>query len=242
MSAATAPTVDTTIGQLVADRPARSRLFEKLGIDYCCGGKRTLADACQAKGLDAKTVAQLLVAADDTVPTAGAVDAAAMSLTQLADHIEQTHHQYLKRELPRLSPLVEKIAAKHGPAHPNLAQLSHVFAAFREELESHMMKEERILFPMIRQIDAHPTSAGGFHCGSIDNPIRVMELEHQHAGDAMEQMRALTEGYSAPADACNTYRAVMQSLAEIETDMHQHVHKENNVLFPRASRAASGGY
>jgi regulator of cell morphogenesis and NO signaling len=182
-----------------------------------------------------------LNAADDAGPTAGAVDAAAMSLTQLADHIEQTHHQYLKRELPRLSPLVEKIAAKHGPTNENLVQLSQVFAAFREELESHMVKEERILFPLIRQIDANATSAGGFHCGSIDNPIRVMELEHQHAGDAMEQMRELTDGYTAPADACNTYRAVMQSLAEIETDMHQHVHKENNVLFPRASRAASGG-
>ena len=227
-----------TVGQLVAERPARARLFEKLGIDYCCGGKKSLADACKAKGLDGATVAVMLDAIEDG-PSSAAFDVSNMTLSELADHIEKTHHAYLKTELPRLTPLIQKIAAKHSDKNAKLPQLPPVFLALRSEMESHMAKEERILFPMIRQIESGQEGVGA-HCGGIQNPIRMMEMEHQSAGDALARIREITDDFSTPPDACKTYRGVMHALRELEADMHQHVHKENNVLFPGAARAASG--
>ena len=229
--------MERTVGALVAERPGRARVFEKLGIDYCCGGKKSLEDACKAKQLDLGTVATLLDVADGT-PIFPVVDVATMTLSELADHIEQTHHKYLKAELPRLTPLVEKIALRHGDKNAKLQQLPIVFTAFRSELEAHMGKEEQVLFPLIRQVDKGQAT-GACPCGSIENPIRVMEIEHQHAGDGLALMRQITDDFSTPQNACNTYRAVMHALNELESDMHQHVHKENNVLFPRAIRMAS---
>ncbi len=179
----------------------------------------------------------VLLDANDDGPATGVVDVARMSLSELADHIEQTHHAYLKSELPRLQPMIEKIAARHSDKNSRLDQLTQVYSEFRSEMETHMGKEEQILFPWIRQIDQLP-AGGEQHCGGIDNPIRVMEAEHQHAGDAVQLMRQLTDGFTTPPEACNTYRATMHALAELEADLHQHVHKENNILFPGASRAA----
>jgi regulator of cell morphogenesis and NO signaling len=225
-----------TVGSLVTQRPGRARLFEKLGIDYCCGGKISLQDACNAKHLNLNEVVAS-VEAVDRAPASTELDVTKMSLGELVDHIEQTHHRYLKTELPRLMPLVEKIASRHSDKNAKLPQLPVIFAAFRSELESQMVKEEQILFPWIRQIDRNQIASAG--CGgSIENPIRVMELEHQHAGDALALMRHITDDFSTPSNACNTYRAVMHALNELESDMHQHVHKENNVLFPRAVLAA----
>jgi regulator of cell morphogenesis and NO signaling len=228
-------TTESAVGQLVADRPSRARVFEKLGIDYCCGGRQPLSEACSSRGLDAATVLRLLEAIDEA-PATPQADWSRATMSELADHIEQTHHAYLKQELPRLHQLLEKIAAKHGDSRPALRELLEVFLAFAEELFSHMAKEERILFPLIRQLE----SAGGpaaFHCGSIRNPIAVMVAEHDNAGRALQRMRELTDGYAAPADACNTYRASFDALRQLEADMHQHVHKENNILFPRATQA-----
>lgn len=223
---------DRAVGQLVAERPARSRVFEKLGIDYCCGGKKSLEDACRDKGLDARTIAALLEASEGA-PATAEVDPQAMSLTELADHIEQTHHAYLRRELPRLAMLVRKVAAVHGHRYPWMLEVDGVFAGFMAELDSHMMKEEQILFPIVREVERGNRSAGS-HCGGLANPIRVMEHEHDSAGNALAAMRRLTDGFTPSADACNTFRAMLDGLAELERDMHQHVHKENNVLFPRA--------
>jgi regulator of cell morphogenesis and NO signaling len=230
-----AVTQEATVGQLVVERPGRARVFEKLGIDDCCGGKRPLAAACSARGLDAQTVVRLLEAMED-VPDVSQADWSQRTMSDLADHIEQTHHAYLKEELPRLHGLLEKIAAKHGPSRPTLVDLLEVFTAFRDELESHMAKEERILFPMVRQLETS-RGAPAFHCGSIRNPIAVMVAEHDNAGAALERMRKLSDDFTPPADACNTYRAAFDALAELEADMHQHVHKENNILFPRAAEA-----
>src|SRR4051812_17341397 len=149
-----ATTLSAQVGQLVAQRPALSRVFEKIGIDYCCGGKLPLEQACRSKGLDPTTVALMLEATSDTANPQQAVDVSAMSMTALADHIEQTHHRYLKSELPRLQPLIEKIVAKHVDKNAKLARLPDVFAALRSEMESHMGKEEQVLFPMIRQLEA----------------------------------------------------------------------------------------
>ena len=223
---------DATVGRLVAEQPARSRVFERFGIDYCCGGKNTLAQVCEGKGLAVAAVAEALSALDSVTP-APEVDWTRATMTELADHVERTHHDYLREALPRLTKLTEKVANAHGAHDSRLVELRDLFRAFREELESHMGKEENVLFPLLRRMDgasAMPT----FHCGSVQNPIRVMLAEHDDAGEALVTMRKLTDDYTAPQDACNTYRAMLDALAELEADMHQHVHLENNILFPQA--------
>ena len=238
-------TPQSTVGDLVRAQPNRARVFERLKIDYCCGGKLPLADACAKVGVDLDDVLQQIQQADATADPSGAdlIDADTMTLTDLADHIEQTHHAYLRDELPRLDFMTDKVFKVHGEHEPRLGDVRRAFVALRDELTAHMMKEEQIFFPMIRQLDARvgPTP---FHCGSVANPIGQMELEHERAGDALAIMRRETDDYQPPDWACNTYRAMLDSLARLERDMHQHVHKENNILFPKAiereSRLAAG--
>lgn len=227
-------TASSTLGEVVAERPTLARVFEKLGIDYCCGGKQTLEQACRGRGLDVATVIAILEASDMREVASGEkpIDVLNMSLTELADHVQHTHHAYLKRELPRLQPLIERIALKHHDKNPKIVQLPVVYSAFRLEMEQHMAKEEHVLFPLIRRIDSAAAN-GERALGGIAGPIEAMEAEHQHAGDALGAMRQLTDDFSTPAAACNTYRGAMQGLKELEADLHQHVHKENNVLFPR---------
>ena len=223
-----------TVGSLVTEKPSRSRVFERYGIDYCCGGKIPLEQACRAKGKDLQQVLDELQQADGSDAEAGR-DWAAASMTELANHIEQTHHAYLREELPRLDRLVGRIREVHGERHPELVELERVFRDLHDELTAHMMKEEQILFPMIRSMEASD-QAQAFHCGSVDNPIRVMEHEHDSAGNALARMSELTGRYTPPEDACNTFRATLSGLADLERDLHIHIHKENNILFPRASR------
>jgi regulator of cell morphogenesis and NO signaling len=165
---------------------------------------------------------------DETV-----VDVTSMSLSELANHIEQTHHAYLKSELPRLLTLADKVASAHGSKDPRLDAAKETLLAFAHELWNHMMKEEQILFPFVRRLEATDLPVD-FHCGTIRNPIRQMEHEHQDAGAALARLRQLTDNYTPPDWACNTYRALLDALAYLERDMHQHIHKEDNVLFPRA--------
>jgi regulator of cell morphogenesis and NO signaling len=222
----------TPIGQIVAAHPLLARVFERVGIDYCCGGKRTLAEACATKRLDPTTVAVLLEAATQISTPKPTVDAAAMSLTALADHIESTHHAYLREELPRLVEKADRIAHKHAWRDARLAVVAQTTRELADEMFSHMAKEEQILFPLVRELEqngsvSHP-------CGSIGNPIRQMESEHDSAGAALVRLRVLTDGFTPNADDCNTHRALLAGLAQLEADLHEHVHKENNVLFPRA--------
>lgn len=165
--------------------------------------------------------------------TTAAADLAAMNLVELADHIEDTHHTYLNVELPRLDGLTTKVAAMHGERDPRLREVRDTFVALRAELEDHLMKEENILFPMIRELQR----GGGtpsFHCGSIGNPIRRMTFEHEGAATALNRLRALTDGFQAPDWACDTYRTLLHSLAHFVDDMHEHIRKEEDALFPRA--------
>ncbi|MDA0710909.1 MAG: iron-sulfur cluster repair di-iron protein [bacterium] len=225
--------IQDTIGGIVARKPALSRVFEQQSIDYCCGGKKTVDEVCQKKGIDAHALLATFEASLLTSTEEPSVNPASMTLTELADHIVETHHAYLKTEFPRLDRMTEKVAAVHGDKNESLYAVRQIFLALVEELTSHMMKEERILFPMVRQMEStEPASA--FHCGSVGNPIRQMELEHDIAGSALETLNELTGGYTPPEWACNTYRALLDGLAHLESDMHQHIHKENNVLFPRA--------
>lgn len=224
-------TGQTQVGQFVAEQPGRFRIFQDHGIDFCCGGKRTLEEVCREKGLNTDQMLGELVGyrqgeGDSEIWTD-------RPLTELCDHIEATHHAFLRDMMPRLSVMAQKVANAHGARHAEMLEVQQVFEGLWAEMQSHMMKEERILFPGIRALEAGDAGACS-HCGSVQNPIRVMEHEHDNAGAALETMHKLTGGYQAPADACNTFKALLAGLAELEANMHQHVHKENNVLFPRA--------
>lgn len=231
-------TLETTVGEMVAARPALARLFEKLGIDYCCGGKKPLAQLAAARGLDPATVLAMIEAALAVSPAGHEVDAAAMSLTELADHIERTHHHYVKAELPRLVEMAERVSRKHAWRDERLKEVAETVVLLADEMSSHMAKEERVLFPIVRQLEAGAPDR--FHCGSIANPIRQMEDEHEFAGRAVARLRELTDGFRPDENACNTHRALLGGLEEFEDDLHRHVHKENNVLFPRALACAAG--
>lgn len=226
-------TPHTSVGRLVAERPGRARVFERFGIDYCCGGKSALADACAEQGLDAKQIVAALREADAAPPAADETDWTRATLDELIANILDTHHAYLSRELPRLAELIAKVQGVHGQRHPKLAELRQTFEGLQDELAAHTMKEEQILFPMIRNMESTRTLEAT-HCGSVQNPIRVMEDEHDSAGAALAKMRTLTSDFTPPADACASYQTLLDGLAELEADLHLHIHKENNILFPRA--------
>jgi len=224
----------TTVGELVREQPSRSRVFESLRIDYCCGGKQPLSQACEKHRHDVESVIEQLAKSDEAATSGqNAVDADAMTLSELADHIEQEHHAFLRDELPRLDAITEKVHRVHGEAEPRLADVRTAFIALRDELMSHMVKEEQVLFPMIRALDEGDAKASRA-VGTVANPIRQMEAEHDDSGHALAIMHAATDGYTPPDWACNTYRAMLDGLTHLERDLHQHIHKENNVLFPKA--------
>jgi len=220
----------TTIGQMVTERPSRARVFERVGIDYCCGGHKTLEAACASKGLQTEVVLEELRTSDAARGPEPLVDWNSKGAGELANHIERVHHDFLKRELPRLTTLTTKVAAVHGGKDSSLVELRDVYADFASEMFEHMMKEEKVLFPWIRALasDQAPPRAG------IQNPVRMMMAEHEDSGAALARMRELTNGYTPPPEACTTYRAMLQGLAELEADTHTHVHKENSILFPMA--------
>lgn len=223
----------TPVGQCVIGSPGRARVFDRLGIDYWCGGKEPLARACEKRGLDPQMVLDAIDGRDEKSPPGEQRDWSRASLTELADHIENEHHSYLRDELPRLSSLIESLVEARGTRHPELFECREVFGSLRRELEPHMAKEEQILFPMIRDLEASATLPD-FHCGSLGNPIRVMEHDHDTAALTLSRLRELTSDYTPPDDACSTHRTAFANLVELEADLHQHIHKENNILFARA--------
>ena len=225
--------VSMTLAEAVDAFPELAREFERRGLDYCCGGGRTLGDACALIGADPdETVADLaavLIGGSEAAPWA------TMSADALVDHLEGTHHRYLWDEMPRVTVLVEKIVSVHGGRHSELVDVAACFAHIRADLEPHMLKEERALFPMIRELSGS-SGLPSFHCGSLRNPISVMLSEHDAVGDLLAKLRRLTDGYTPPADGCATYAACFKAMAEIEADTHLHIHKENNVLVPLVVR------
>lgn len=235
-------TPEMPVGQLVAEDPRRARLFERLGIDYCCGGRASLDRACRENGLDVADVLRQLAGVEAEVDAFARpdghdrFDAASATMTDLIDHIVTTHHAYLLRELPHLSDLASRVVDAHGVRHPELREVRDVFDSLSDELRFHLLKEEKILFPTIERLEA-ALEMPELHCVSVQNPIRVMQHEHDDAGSALARLRALTRDYTPPADACPTYRALLDGLAELEADLHVHIHEENNILFPRARAA-----
>lgn len=227
-------------GQTVADIASQSlaavRVFEKYGIDYCCGGKRPLGEVCKDLGIALpEVVADLQKAASQPAPAS--TDWNRASLQELIQHIVNTHHEYLNLNLPLLDERVRKVASVHGARDERLTRLPAIFGGLRAELEQHLRKEEAVLFPIIARFEAavksgFPVSAPPF--GTVENPIRVMEAEHDSAGEALRKLRELTSDYAVPDFACVTYRSMLNGLREMEDDLHLHIHLENNILFPRA--------
>lgn len=226
-------TTTQTVGQLVAENPARARAFEKHRIDYCCAGKIPLAEACEKRGVSLDEIVKELDVIDASGVVTAEKDWTKTSLTELADHIVSTHHEYLRGELPRLEAMAARVAKVHGDHAPNTIEIHKVFVALRQELEDHAMKEEQILFPWIRKMEETGTQVVPFPA-SVTSPIRCMEEEHDNAGAALEKLRSLSNDYQPPMDACNTWRVLYASLDTLEQDMHTHIHKENSILFPRA--------
>lgn len=219
--------LNTTLADLVIEDSRRARVLESFGLDYCCHGRQTLADALTAAGLEAEAVTAGLTFAEP--PPVPAVATGGTS-SALAHDIVDTHHAYMWEEMPRLSALIDKVHGVHGDHHPELAEVREVYREAIAALDPHMTAEERSVFPAISRLEKGAAPLG------IDLPTVVDELmaEHVVVGDLFARLRTLTDGYRHPDDACGSYRRMLDGLAAMEADLHEHIHQENNVLFPQA--------
>jgi regulator of cell morphogenesis and NO signaling len=240
-------TFDTnkTVRELAVEVPSATRVFEKLGIDYCCGGGKKLAEACSQAKLSVNDVLSGLEQAENArlARQEAAIDWNLASLTEVIDQIMKKHHTYVQAEIPRLTNLANKVSSKHGPAHPETVVVNDLFETLADELTMHLMKEEQILFPYIVRleestIEKTPVIPSCF--GTVENPIAMMVSEHDSAGEILGKLRTATGNYKLPEDACTSYRALYTGLIEFEADLHQHIHMENNILFPRAIALEQG--
>ncbi len=225
-----------TIGQLVTKDFRRAEVFKKFGLDFCCGGKKTLQKACEDKGIDAVQVEKELQLIEEQ-PLASSQEYNQWELDFLADYIVNTHHKYVIKSIPVLFEYTKKVASVHGGRHPETIEISNLFLKLVDELNRHMMKEENTLFPYIKILvsnDKQKIKLTPSPFGTIQNPITSMELEHEEVGKLMAQINELSNGYTPPSNACTTYRLSYAKLKEFEDDLVQHIHLENNVLFPKA--------
>ncbi len=232
-----------TVREFALEIPSATRVFEKLGIDYCCGGNRSLEDACLASNLEIEKVLCSLETAFSSAKTEHEPKFPSGSLAQIIVHIKNKHHKYTREEIARLSALFEKVCSVHGERHPELFETRNQFRTLAQELTTHMMKEEMVLFPYIERmeeavIEGEPILPAPF--GTVRNPVAAMAREHDSAGDLLRNLRMLTKGYLPPPDACVSYKTLYSALEEFERDLHQHIHLENNVLFPRAIEMEQG--
>ena len=229
-------TATKTVREIALEQPTSIRVFEQFGIDYCCGGRKPLSEACEARNLEVDAVIAALEAAEDGTELP-ADDLTGKSLSGLCAHIAATHHEYVKRELPRLTALAQNVVNRHGENHPELPVIQATLARLDEELIQHLAKEEIVLFPYISKLERAIAEGGPKpqSCfGTVSNPIAMMTQEHDDAGLLLEVIRNKSDRYTPPEGACPTYRAFFDGLREFEQDLHQHIHLENNVLFPRA--------
>ena len=228
-------TTNTTVSELVLEMPAATRVFEKMGIDYCCGGQRSLADACANAGVEFNDLQLELTVCGRAQPTGPNFQTT--TLENLINHIVFKHHSFTRLEIARLNTLWDKVYMAHGENHPELLEVYVLFRELGADLDAHMTKEERVLFPYVIRMEAAskklvPSIRPPF--GTVTNPIRMMMLEHDRAGQLLKKIRKLSSDYATPADACVSYKALYAGLEELEKDLHQHIHLENNILFPKA--------
>lgn len=227
----------STLRAIALERPATIRVFESLQLDYCCGGNRPLSEACAQKGVDVENVLAQLTEAWNSAPFA-THDLSHATPTELIRHIVSTHHPYVRSEVPRLMQLAQRCAVKHGPAHPEYVQIANQLSQLTNDLLFHLDKEERILFPYIEALETSRNQGGKapHACfASVESPIAAMVLDHESAGATLNAMRNATNGFTPPEGACPTLVGFLHSLDAFEADLHQHVHLENNLLFPRAT-------
>ena len=227
---------EETIGEMVTKDYRRAQVFKNFGIDFCCGGKKTISEVCDTKGINPEQVNQALDAIGIHAPSAEN-DYLKWDIGFLADFIVNTHHQYIRDNTVFITELANKVAKMHGNTHPEAIKVAAIFTGVAEDLMLHIEKEERVLFPFIKQLANVQKNGGIMHessFGDVSNPIHMMEAEHEQAGEAMEQIRLLTHNFKLPEDACASYTILYKMLSEYEDDLHRHVHLENNVLFPKA--------
>ncbi len=228
---------DETLGEIASKDLRKAEVFKKYGLDFCCGGKKTVKEACAEKGIDVTKVEQELQTADKNISTARPLPYNDWSLDFLADYIVNTHHSYVKKTIPDLRVYASKVASVHGNRHPELLAISQLTDEVCNELSSHLIKEETILFPYIKQLVAsknNGTPVQNKNFNTIQNPINMMEHEHEVVGNNLDKMRQLSNNYSLPEDACASYSYLFKTLDEFENDLHIHIHLENNILFPKA--------
>ena len=234
--------VNQAVREIVTSNPGAARTLEKFGIDYCCGGEKSLADACSFAKVSMEQVVQELQRPQMQVEVR---DWQKAPLAELAAFIVSKHHVFTREEIARLVPLIAKVVGVHGQNHPELREIQGLFRGLADELTMHMMKEERMLFPYIALLE-EALSKGRRPAppmfGTVQNPVRMMTLEHDSAGDALRKIREITGGYTAPEDACISYRTLYRALLAFEADLHQHIHLENNILFPRAVELESRAF
>ena len=230
-------TITKTVRDYAIETPQTIPVFEKLGIDYCCGGNRPLDEACTAANVNLEQVLKQIETAVAEPPRPSDRELKSGSLAELIAHIVRTHHVYVRTQIPEVERLTDKVHTKHGKNHPELARIRNVFHDLGQELMTHLMKEENILFPYVERMEdsvigREPVLPPPF--GTVQNPVRMMEHEHDVAGNALRSLRETTGNYVPPSDACTSFRALYTALENFEKDLHQHIHLENNVLFPRA--------
>lgn len=229
---------ETTVGAVVAADYRTAAIFSKYGIDFCCNGNKSIEDACHQGGISAEEVHAELEKVKKNIPEGDtANDYNSWPLDLLADYVERKHHRYVKEQLPVITGYIDKICSVHGDKHPELLQIQPIFAFSARELSEHMQKEEKILFPYIRQLALAAEGKGerpSAFFGSVKNPIWMMTHEHDAEGQRFRSIRELSGGFATPADGCNTYRTTYSLLDAFEKDLHLHIHLENNILFPKA--------
>ena len=233
-----------TVREIALEQPSSIRVFEQFGIDYCCGGRKPLAEACNAGNLEIDAVIAALEAAAQT-PEVEAENWASKSLEDLSSHIVATHHAYVKRELPRLALLAQRVVNRHGSTKTELLVIAATLTQLDEELTQHLAKEEAVLFPYVASLERALTNGSEKprSCfGTLANPIAMMTREHDAAGTLIAEIRSLSQNFTTPADACPTFHAFYGGLKEFEQDLHQHIHLENNILFPRAIELEASAY
>jgi regulator of cell morphogenesis and NO signaling len=231
-----------TVRELALEHPYATRIFEKLGIDYCCGGNKSLTDACAAAKLPVDDVLQSLEASERVNDTGK--NWQTESLESMVRHIVDTHHVYTRNEIPRLEQLLAKVVSKHGDNHPELKEMQEVYSDLAQEITMHLMKEEHILFPCILELEravsaGQPAPQPTFD--TVGNPVRMMMFEHDNAGNALRSLHQLSANYTPPADACVSFQTLYRDLQALEADLHQHIHLENNILFPRSIEMEARG-
>lgn len=230
-------TTETTVREIAVGNPATIRVFETLGIDYCCGGKRSLSEACERAGVPMAHVQELLANAGKNAQADSGNPWNEVPLKVLTGHIVAKHHAYVRQETPRLEGLLRKVISRHGAAHPEVRQIEDLFLAMAEGLNTHMLKEEEVLFPYIVKMEAAAVAgetAEPAFFGPVTGPIANMMADHDDAGALLGRIRELSGNFTPPAGSCPTYCGLYQGLEEFERDLHRHVHLENNILFPRA--------